>query len=99
MVSQRMGMVSSDNPLSTTTKYYSNQYDSKRQMPSVANDRKNYGEGIRDHYMRTGTESKNNPLATSNYYSNFKGKKVEEIESEPQIKQPKFLQYHLQRIT
>ena len=49
--------------------------------------------------MRTGTESKNNPLATSNYYSNFKGKKVEEIESEPQIKQPKFLQYHLQRIT
>lgn len=38
MVSQRMGMVSQDNPLSNTTRYYSNAYDSKRQLPSVAND-------------------------------------------------------------
>jgi Ca2+-binding EF-hand superfamily protein len=48
-------------------------------------------------------ESKNNPLAqatTSNYYSNFKGKKVEEvIQDPPSLKAPKFLQYHLQRIT
>lgn len=99
MVQQRMGMVSSDNPLSNTTRYYSNLYDSKRQVPSVANDQKNYGEGQRNYYMRTGVESKNNPLVNSNHYKGFHGKKVVEIESEPQSKQPKFLQYHLQRIT
>lgn len=97
-----MGMVSQDNPLSTTTKFYANAYDSKRQIPSVANDNKNYGEGTRNHYMRTGTESKNNPLAfnsTNTYYSNFTGKKVDEIVEQPSTKQPKFLQYHIQRIT
>lgn len=102
MVAQRMGMVSKDNPLSTTTRYYANPYDSKRQVPSVANHQKNYGEGNRDFYLRTGVESQNNPLAqisTSNYYSNFKGKKVDEIVEQPQIKAPKFLQYHIQRIT
>ncbi len=55
-------MVSSDNPLSTTTRYYSNNYDSKRQTASLANNQKNYGES-RDHYIKTGVESKNNPLA------------------------------------
>ena len=39
MVSQRMGMVSLDNPLSNTTRYYANTYHSKRQVPSVANDK------------------------------------------------------------
>jgi Mor family transcriptional regulator len=81
-----MGMVSKDNPLSTTTRYYANPYDSKRQVPSVANDQKNYGEGARNFYLRTGVESKNNPLAhvtTNNYYSNFQGKKVEEIVEQP----------------
>lgn len=102
MVSQRMGMVSSENPLSNTTRYYSNAYDSKRQVPSVANDQKNYGEGTRNHYLRTGVESKNNPLGaqtTQNYYTGYHGKKVDEIVSEPELKQPKYLQYHLQRIT
>jgi len=49
MVAQRMGMVSSKNPLSTTTRYYTNNYNSKRQVPSVANDQKNFGEG-RNYY-------------------------------------------------
>lgn len=82
MVAQRMGMVSKDNPLSNTTRYYANPYDSKRQVPSVANHQKTYGEGNRDFYMRTGVESQNNPLSQGNsinYYSNFKGKKVDEI--------------------
>ena len=87
-----MGMVSTENPLSNTSRYYTNQYDSKRHMPSVANDNKNYGEGTRNHYLRTGVESKNNPMASSgNYYSGFHGKKVEEIVSEPEAKQPKYL--------
>jgi hypothetical protein len=30
MVQQRMGMVSESNPLSHTTRYYTNQYDSRR---------------------------------------------------------------------
>ena len=67
----------------------------------MANNNKNFGE-TRNHYLRTGVESANNPLAhatTSNYYSNYKGKKVEEYVEEPQIKAPKFLQYHIQRIT
>jgi hypothetical protein len=83
MVAQRMGMVSKDNPLSNTTRYYANPYDSKRQVPSVANYQKAYGEGVRNNYIRTGIESQNNPLAqisTSNYYSNFTGKQVNEIE-------------------
>jgi hypothetical protein len=33
-----MGMVSSDNPFSNTARYYTNEYDSKRKMPSVANE-------------------------------------------------------------
>lgn len=63
MIAQRSGMVSSDNPLSTTTKYYANEYDSKRKAPSVANYSKNFGEGTRTNYLRTGVESKNNPLS------------------------------------
>ena len=53
-------------------------------MPSMANNTKNYGES-RDHYLRTGVESKNNPLASTHtsYYTGYHGKKVEEIESEP----------------
>ncbi len=101
MVQQRMGMVSQDNPLSTTTKFYANAYDSKRQIPSVANDHKNYGEGTRNHYLRTGTESKNNPMtsnSTNTYYSNFQGKKVDEVVEQPITRQPKYLQYHVQRI-
>jgi len=50
MVAQRMGMVSKDNPLSNTTRYYANPFDSKRQVPSVANDQKNYGEGAKNFY-------------------------------------------------
>lgn len=37
MVQQRSGMVSSDNPLSNTTRYYQNNFDSKRQVASIAN--------------------------------------------------------------
>jgi len=59
MVVQRSGMVSSENPLSTTTRYYSNGFEAKRQTASVAN---NKGES-RDYYLKTGVESKNNPLA------------------------------------
>jgi hypothetical protein len=62
MVAQRSGMVSSENPLSTTTKLYQNNFESKRQMPSVANTGKMWGDK-KDNYQRTGTESKNNPLA------------------------------------
>lgn len=62
MVAQRSGMMSSENPLSTTTRYYNNNYESKRQTPSLANDQRNYGEQ-KDHYARTGTESKNNPFS------------------------------------
>lgn len=63
MVAQRMGMVSSENPLSTTSRYYTNPYHSRRNVPSIANNQKNYGEGMREHYLRTGVPSKNNPLA------------------------------------
>jgi Ca2+-binding EF-hand superfamily protein len=63
-MSQRMGMVSSENPLSTTTRYYTNEYDSARKVPSVANEKKNWGEN-RDHYLRTGVESANNPFAAN----------------------------------
>jgi hypothetical protein len=101
MVAQRMGMVSNENPLSTTTRYYTNNFNSKRQVPSVANDQKNFGEG-RNYYQRTGIESKNNPLVSHNTksaYTGYHGKKVEEVVSEPQQRDPKFLQYHLQRIT
>jgi len=71
-------------------------------VPSVANNLKTYGEGNRDFYLRTGVESQNNPLSqgnSTNYYSNFKGKKVDEIAEQPLIKPPKFLQYYIQRIT
>lgn len=87
MVVQRTGMVSSENPLSNTTRYYSNNYEAKLQTPSVANDKKNWGES-RDYYLRTGVVSKNNPLAQNSqqYYSNFHGKKVDEIVEPPQPK-------------
>jgi hypothetical protein len=77
-------MVSSDNPLSTTTRYYSNNYDSKRQTPSVANLQKNWGEE-RSHYLRTGVESANNPFSQNvqHHYQGFHGKKVEEKEEAP----------------
>lgn len=47
-------------------------------------------------------ESKNNPMVshtTKNFYTGYHGKKVEERESEPAQRDPKYLQYHLQRIT
>ena len=95
-------MVSSENPLSTTTRYYQNQYDSTRQTPSVANNQRNYGEQ-RTNYLRTGVVSQNNPLAniadSQTYYNNYHGKVCDEIESKPKIKEPKFKQYQLQRIT
>jgi hypothetical protein len=56
-------MVSSENPLNNTARYYNNPYEAKRNMPSVANDKKNWGEPERDHYIRSGVESKNNPFA------------------------------------
>ena len=43
-------MVSSDNPLSTTTTMYTNNYEAKRTAPSVANTKKNWGEPERTHY-------------------------------------------------
>lgn len=65
--------MSSENPLSTTTRYYNNPYEAKRQTPSVANNQRNYGEQ-RDHYVRTGVESKNNPLANnSTHYKGYNG--------------------------
>jgi hypothetical protein len=72
-------MVSSENPLSNSSRYYVNDYEAKRSQPSVANNQRNYGEEKKEHYQRSGTESKNNPLAhTNNYYQNYTGKKVEE---------------------
>lgn len=70
-------------------------------MPSLANQQKAFGETQKSHYQRTGVASANNPLAatSNNYYQNFHGKKIEEIEKEPEIAPPKYLQYHLQRIT
>jgi hypothetical protein len=54
MILQKSGMVSSENPLSTTTKMYTNQYEAKRNAPSVANNQKNWGEPERTHHQRTG---------------------------------------------
>ena len=95
-VVQRSGMVSSENPLSTTTRYYSNNYDAKLQTNSVANDRSEQ----RENYLRTGTESKNNPMShgTKKHYQDYQGKKVEEIPEKPQPKQPKYKQYMITRI-
>lgn len=97
MVVQRSGMVSSENPLSTTTRYYSNGFDAKLQTQSVANTKSDN----RDYYLKTGVESKNNPLAhgTNKHYSSHHGKKVEEMPEKPQPKQPKYKAYMLQRIT
>lgn len=92
-----MGMVSSENPLSNTNKYYANQYHSKRQEPSLAN--QDFGDSSKAYYQKTGVVSKNNPMAQSNYYSGYHGKKMDEVEKVPEIQQPKYLQYHLQRIT
>jgi calcyphosin len=96
MVAQRSGMVSSDNPLSTTTKLYQNNFESKRQMPSVANTQRMWGEQ-KDNYQRTGTESKNNPFShqVDNYYQSYSGKKIDEIPERPQQKPPKFKVYML----
>lgn len=63
MVVQKTGMVSADNPLSNSSRYYSNSYEAKRNAPSVANTQKVWGEPERDHYIRSGVESKNNPFA------------------------------------
>lgn len=62
-------MVSSENPLSNTTRYYSNNYDAKLQGSSVANERSEQ----RDHYLKSGTESKNNPMAhgTNKHYQSY----------------------------
>lgn len=85
MVSQRMGMVSSENPLSNTNKYYANQYHSKRQEPSLANQDKNFGDSSKAYYQKTGVVSKNNPMAQSNYYSGYHGKKMDDFEKVPEI--------------
>jgi len=50
MVVQKSGMVSSANPLSTTTRYYVNDYEAKRNMPSVASLEKHNGNGERQFY-------------------------------------------------
>jgi len=62
MVVQKSGMMSSANPLSTTTRYYTNPYEAKRDAPSVANNQRNYGEPERNFHQRTGEESKSNPF-------------------------------------
>ena len=68
-------------------------------MPSVANTGKMWGEQV-GNYQRTGTESKNNPLAhqVDSYYQTYSGKKIDEIPERPQEKQPKYKLYMLQRI-
>lgn len=44
MVVQKTGMVSSENPLSTSSRYYNNPYEAKRSQPSLANEKRNWGE-------------------------------------------------------
>lgn len=97
MIVQKSGMMSSQNPLSTTTRYYVNDYEAKRNGPSVANTQKQWGEGQRETYLRTGVESKNNPFAQNvdTYYQDYKGKKVEEIAEKPQPKAPRYQTYML----
>lgn len=56
-------MVSSENPFSNTSRYYNNPYEAKRDKPSIANEKKNWGEPQKDHYYRSGVESKNNPFS------------------------------------
>lgn len=56
-------MVSSDNPLSNSSRYYNNPYEAKRTAFSVANYAKNYGEPEKEHYIRSGAESSNNPFS------------------------------------
>ena len=64
----------------------------------MANYSKNYGEQ-KNHYMRSGHESVNNPFAhQEKYYQNHQGKKIEEYNEKPQDRAPKFLSYHLKRI-
>lgn len=64
MIVQKTGMVSSENPFSnTSTRYYHNPYEAKRDCPSVANTKKIVGAQERSHYLRSGEESKENPLA------------------------------------
>lgn len=84
-------MMSGENPLSKTNRYYYNPYDSKRQVNSVANYQREYAEQ-RDTYERPGTSSKNNPLAgnLNNYYSSVKSKPISERETAPVEKKPKF---------
>jgi hypothetical protein len=50
MVVQKSGMMSSSNPLSTTTRYYNNPYEAKRTAPSVANQARVNGEPERGYY-------------------------------------------------
>ena len=49
MVVQKTGMVSSENPLSNSSRYYNNPYEAKRTAPSVANTKKMYGEEEKSH--------------------------------------------------
>jgi len=88
MVVQKSGMMSSQNPLSTTTRYYTNPYEAKRQVDSVANIKNEQ----RDHYLKGGAESKGNPLTNNveGYYQNYQGKKMDERPDKPQPKQPKY---------
>ena len=69
-------------------------------MPSVANNDKVWGEGGRDYYLKSGVQSKNNPMITNNAYDGYQGRKVEErITEAPKEKQPKYKLYMLKRIT
>jgi hypothetical protein len=69
-------MMSSENPISTTTRLYQNNYEAKK-----GNSLAHHGREEKDQYLRSGVSSKDNPLAassTSGYYQGFTGKKVEE---------------------
>jgi len=99
MISQKSGMVSTQNPMSQTTSAYQNNYDSRRTAPSIANTTKVNNDPSRSHYMRTGETSANNPFESNKqFYSNHKGKKVDEFNPQPTIAAPKFQTYTLKRI-
>jgi hypothetical protein len=77
-------MMSSENPLTTTTRHYQNNYEAKKGTSLANNDRVD-----KDYYLKSGVSSKDNPLAastTADYYQGFTGKKVEERVDAPQAK-------------
>ncbi len=83
-------MMSNENPLSQTTRYYSNQYEAKNGV-SMSNVNKTYG-APRENYIRSGEESKQSVFADNSgaYFQNHKGKKVDEKASAPEDPKPRY---------